>query len=114
MFNVPVIILKKLIILPKQEIKLELNNIISEKTIHEAILNYQGQILVIDPIYTKEEEPNVDDLPKVGVIAHIKSRIATKNGTQVKLQGIKRVAVNKYFSNQDDSLFSEAMEINIP
>ena len=114
MFNVPVIILKNLIILPKQEIKLELNNIISEKTIHEALLNYQGQVLVIAPIDTKEEEPNVDDLPKVGVIAHIKSRIAVKSGTQVKLQGIKRVAVNRYFSNRDDCLFSEAMHINIP
>ena len=114
MFNVPVIILKNLIILPKQEIKLELNNIISEKTIKEASLNYQNQILVIAPVDSKEEEPNVDDLPKVGVIAHIKSKIATTSGTQVKLQGIKRVAVNKYYSNNEDVLFSEAMHINIP
>ena len=114
MFNIPVIILKKLVILPKQEIKLELNNIISEKTIKEASLNYKGEILVIAPIDVKEEEPSVDDLPKVGVIARIKSKIATTSGIQVKLQGIKRVAVNKYYNCNDDILFSEAMIIEIP
>ena len=114
MFNVPVIILKNLVILPKQEIKLELNNLISEKNIKEASLNYQSQILVIAPIDSKEEEPNVDDLPKVGVIAHIKSKIEVSGGIQVKLQGIKRVAVNRYYSNNEDVLFSEAMYIDIP
>ena len=114
MFNVPVIILKNLVILPKQEIKLELNNLISEKTIKEASLNYQSQILVIAPIDSKEEEPNVDDLPKVGVITHIKSKIEVSGGIQVKLQGIKRVAVNRYYSNNEDVLFSEAMYIDIP
>ena len=114
MFNIPVIILKKLVILPKQEIKLELNNIISEKTIKEASLNYKGEILVIAPIDTKEEEPSVDDLPKVGVIARVKSKIASENGIQVKIQGIKRVAVNKYFNNFEDILFSEVMYIDLP
>lgn len=114
MFNIPVIILKKLVILPKQEIKLELNNIISEKTIKEASLNYKGEILVIAPIDTKEEEPSVDDLPKVGVIARVKSKIASENGIQVKIQGIKRVAVNKYYNNFEDILFSEVMYIDLP
>lgn len=114
MFNVPVIILKNLVILPKQEIKLELNNLISEKTIKEAILNFKGEILVIAPTDAKEEEPSVDDLPKVGVIARIKSRIAVQEGVQVKLQGIKRVAVNKYYGGKDNILFSEAMYIDIP
>lgn len=96
MFNVPVIILKNLVILPKQEIKLELNNIISEKTIKEASLKYKGEVLVISPIDAKEEEPSVDDLPKVGVIARIKSKLAIDKGIVVNLQGIKRVAVNRF------------------
>ena len=114
MFNVPVIILKNLVILPKQEIKLELNNIISEKAIKESSLNYKSEILVIAPTDTFEEEPSVDDLPKVGVIARIKSKISGPNGIQVKLQGLKRVAVNRYFGGTDDILFSEAMYIDLP
>ena len=114
MFNVPVIILKNLVILPKQEIKLELNNIISEKTIKEASLKYKGEVLVISPIDAKEEEPSVDDLPKVGVIARIKSKLAIDKGIVVNLQGIKRVAVNRFFSSNEDILYSEVMYIEIP
>ena len=36
MFNIPVILLKNLVILPNQEIKLELNNVISGKAINDA------------------------------------------------------------------------------
>lgn len=39
MFNIPVILLKNLVILPNQEIKLELNNVISDKAINEAEYN---------------------------------------------------------------------------
>lgn len=114
MFNVPVIILKNLVILPKQEIKLELNNLISEKAIKESSLNYKSEILVIAPTDAKEEDPSVDDLPKVGVIARIKSKIEVAGGIQVKLQGIKRVAVTRYYGSDDDVLFSEAMYIDLP
>ena len=114
MFNVPVIILKKLVILPNQEIKLELNNKISSQTIKEATLNYKGEILVIAPTDSKEEDPDVDDLPKVGVIAKIKSKLVVDNGIQVKLRGLKRVAVNKFYNTVDDILYSEVMYIDLP
>ena len=114
MFDVPVIILKNLVILPKQEIKLELNNIVSEKAIKEASLNYKNEILVIAPTDSKEEDPSVEDLPKVGVIAHIRSKLEVEGGIRVKIQGIKRVAINRYYGGNDDILFSEAMYIDIP
>ena len=114
MFDVPVIILKNLVILPKQEIKLELNNIVSEKAIKEASLNYKNEILVIAPTDSKEEDPSVEDLPKVGVIAHIRSKLEVEGGIRVKIQGIKRVAINRYYGGSDDILFSEAMYIDIP
>lgn len=114
MQNIPVIILKNLIILPNQEIKLELNNTISKKTVVEATNKYNSEILVIAPMDTFEEEPGVDDLPKVGVVAKIKSRIATDGGMKIKLKGLKRVAVNKYYNTTDDILYSEVMYIELP
>ena len=71
--NIPVIILKNLVILPNQEIKIELNNLITKKTIKEASDNYKGEILVVAPLDLLEEEPSIADLPKVGVIAKIKN-----------------------------------------
>ena len=114
MQNIPVIILKQLIILPNQEIKLEISNLISQKTVAEATLKYNNEILVIAPIDSFEEDPGVEDLPKVGVIAKIKSRIATNKGMQIKLRGVKRVAVNKYYNVKDSILFSEVMYIELP
>ena len=112
--NIPVIILKNLIILPNQEIKLELSNKISQKTVAEATNKYNNEILVIAPFDSFEEEPGIDDLPKVGVIAKIKSRIATTNGMQVTLRGQRRVAVNKFFSDDENILYSEIMYIDLP
>lgn len=115
MFNVPVIILKNLVILPNQEIKLELNNVISSKTINEASTKYRGEVLVIAPIDSLEEEPSIDDLPRVGVIAKIKNKIDNDGVIEVKLRGIKRVAVEKYYQEVNkDILYSEVMNILLP
>ena len=114
MFNIPVIILKKIVLLPNQEIKLELSNELSAKTIKEANLNYNGKLLIISPIDSKEEAPSVEDLPKVGVLAKIKSKILINSNIQVKIKGIKRVAVNRYFNDVENILYTEAMSIEIP
>lgn len=115
MFNIPVILLKNLVILPNQEIKLELNNLISGKAINEAEYNFKGEILVIAPIDALEEDPSVDDLPKVGVIARIKNKIDNDGVIEVKLRGLKRVAVNKYYQEvNNDILYSEVMYIDLP
>lgn len=114
-FNVPVILLKNLVILPNQEIKIELNNIISGQTINEASVNFKSEILVVAPTDELEEEPSAQDLPKVGVIAKIKNKIAVGDNIQVRLRGIKRVAVNKYFTKENsDILYSDVIYIDLP
>lgn len=114
-FDIPVILLKNLVILPNQEIKIELNNLISGQAIKEASSKYKGEILVVAPIDELEEEPSAADLPKVGVIAKIRNRMEVNDTIQVKLRGIKRVAVEKYFQvNDTDILYSEVMPIDLP
>ncbi len=115
--DIPVILLKELVILPNQEVKIELNNNISNKIIKEANLKYDSKVLVVSPIDTLEEEPSIDDLPKVGVIAKIKNRIAIDNTKiRITLRGLKRVAILKYYpsSSNEDILHSEVMEIQLP
>lgn len=115
MFNIPVILLKNLVILPNQEIKLELNNVISGKAINDASSNFKSEILVVAPMDLLEEEPSVDDLPKVGVIAKIKNKIDNDGVIEIKLRGLKRVAVNKYYQEKNNEvLYSEVMYIDLP
>lgn len=115
MFNIPVILLKNLVILPNQEIKLELNNVISGKAINDASSNFKSEILVVAPMDVLEEELSVDDLPKVGVIAKIKNKIDNDGVIEIKLRGLKRVAVNKYYQEKNNEvLYSEVMYIDLP
>lgn len=114
-FNIPVILLKNLVILPNQEIKLELKNVISGKAINESSSNFKGEILVIAPTDVLEEEPTAQDLPKVGVIARIKNKLDNEGVIEVKLRGLRRVAVSKYFQEvNSDILYSEVMYIDLP
>ena len=103
MYNsIPVILLKELIILPNQEIKIELNNLISRKIIKYAIDNNLN-VLVVTPLNIIEEEPSVDDLPKIGVIAKVKNRIQLADGSiRITLRGIGRCSVKKYIANYSD------------
>ena len=116
-YNLPAILLKGLITLPDQEIKLEINNKYSRKTIEMAIKEYDGKILVVCPKNQKEEEPDVSDLPKVGVTATVISSIKLPNGNdRVILKGIKRVAAIKYFNSKKsrDVLLSKVEDIDLP
>ena len=114
-YKVPVIILKDLVILPNQEIKLELNNILTKIAIKEANQMYQGNLLVVAPLDRLEEEPDVTDLPKVGVIAQVKNKISIDDSVQVRIKGIRRVAVDHYYKISDsDILYSEVMMFDLP
>jgi len=116
-YNLPVVLLKGLIILPDQEIKLEINNKFSRKTVELSKEQYENKVLVICPKNYKEEQPEVSDLPKVGVVAEIISSVILPNGNdRVVLKGIKRVAVNKYFNpgKTKDILLSKNQDIVLP
>lgn len=110
-----VLILKNLVILPQQEIKIELKDKISQKIIKISQKKYNNRILVVAPLDSKELSPSVDDLPTVGVIALIKSQIELSNGNyRVTLKGEKRVKVLEYTSFSDEILLSIYKDIVLP
>lgn len=106
-YNLPVILLKSLVLLPYQEVRLELNNEISKKTISVSNKYHDNEILVICPINQFEEHPDVSDLPKIGVVGKIKTKIELPNGNlRIVIRGIERVDIIKYvnYSNEIDVL----------
>lgn len=114
-FSLLVLILKKLVILPYQEIKIELKDSISKKIVKISEKKYNGEVLIVAPIDSKEASPSVDDLPKVGVVAKIKSSIELSNGNlRVTLKGEKRVRIFEYSSFSDDILISQNKEVILP
>ena len=107
--NLPVILLKGLILLPNQEVRVELTNPITKKVINISKLYHDDEVLIVCPLNTLEEEPDINDLPNVGVTGKIKSYIELPNGgSRVVISGIERVKVYNYvnYSNEEDVLES--------
>ena len=112
--NLPILLLKKLILLPNQEIRLEINNDVSKTAIDDAVKNYNSNILVISPINLLEEKPTTTDLPKVGVIGKIKTKIKLPNGNyRIIIKGINRVQVLEYFQTNNGILKSTVKRLYI-
>lgn len=112
--NLPVILLKGLVLLPFEDARVELNNDISKKIIDISKLYHNNEILVVTPLNDLEEQPDTGDLPKIGVVAKITSRIDLPNGnTRIVLRGDKRVRVLSYvnYSNEKDILESIIVSI---
>ncbi len=115
--NLPVLLLKSLVLLPHQEVKLELNNELSKKIVDLASKNHKGDLIVVCPKDQYEESPEVSDLPEVGVVGHIKSRINLPNGNyRVVITGVKRVKI-QYYANyilDNEVLEASGMELELP
>lgn len=115
-YNLPVILLKSLVLLPYQEVRLELNNEISKKTIAVAAKYHDNELLVVCPLDQYEEHPEVNDLPVIGVIGKIKTKIELPNGNlRIVIRGSERVDIIKYvnYSNEIDVLEALYMEIEL-
>lgn len=92
----PVILLKNIILLPHNELRLEFEDSISKDIIDIALLS-NNTILTVTQLDVLEEQPTVEDLPMLGVVATIKSRLELPNGkTRVILEGVSRALVNEY------------------
>lgn len=107
--NLPVILLKGLVLLPHAEVRIELNNDISKKVIELSNLYHDDEVLIVCPINNLEENPDTSDLPKIGVVGKVKNNITLPNGNErIVIEGLYRVKVFSYvnYSNETDILES--------
>ena len=115
--NLPVMLLKKIALLPLQDVRLDLNNDISSKVIDLAITKHNSEILIVCPNDPYEESPDVSDLPSVGVVGKIKSKLELQNGNlRIVVSGFKRVKILEYVNEivDGDILKAHTMEIDLP
>ncbi len=104
MKTLPVVLLKQFLLLPKQEVKVELNNPLTTDVITLSCKDYESEVLVVLPNDILEEEPLISDLPMIGVTGYIKSKIKLPNGhLRVRIVGQKRVKIMKYFNDKKKS-----------
>lgn len=114
--KVPVLLLKNLVLLPYQEIRLELSNETSKKSVDLSKKEYNSKLVVLTAPNNLEITVYDEDLPNIGVLASIKTCITLPNGNyRVTLLGINRVKINEYFKylDKDDILIALIKRIYI-
>lgn len=112
--NLPVILLRGLILLPNNEIRLEFDNDLSKNIIDVSELFHDNMLLVVSSLNPLEEIPEEKDLPKMGVVAKITNKIELPNGkTRVIIKGINRAYVNEYLNLKRPNEVLESIVTNI-
>ncbi|MCR4581304.1 MAG: endopeptidase La [Bacilli bacterium] len=102
--NLKVLLLQKLVLLPYQEVRLDLTTPESKEIIDSAEKYYNNKIIIIASSSSIEVTEEIKELPKYGVIAKIKSKIELPNGNyRVVIYGLNRVEVKEY-RNADGNL----------
>ena len=102
--NLPVIILKGIILLPNNDIRLEFSNEESKNIIDVSEMFHDNKILVVSTLNTTSQKPEIDKLPKIGVISTITHRIELPNGkTRVIITGEKRAKIHEYLNLNNSS-----------
>lgn len=105
--SLPVLLLRNMVLFPWSEIRLEFDSDNDKKVISLAESCYENDIVIVNPNDLLEIDPDISELPKIGVLASIKMKIDMPNGkTRIILSGINRVNVHTY--TKDDNIF-EAM-----
>lgn len=115
--TLPVLLLKNLILLPNQDVKLELNTDLSRDVIFLSSEMYHNELTILSLKDQMEEMPDISDLPSVAVVAKIKSKLTLPNGNlRVTLRGLFRAEVKGLLNNKNKESVLECqfLKMEIP
>lgn len=115
--SLPVMLLKRIVLLPLQDVRLDLNNEISNRVIDLSLNKHNGEILIVCPSDMYEESPDVSDLPSIGVVGKIKSKIELPNGNlRIVVSGYKRAKIAEYINEVSDGdvLKARTVQVDFP
>lgn len=98
--NLPIICLRNAIVFPYNEIRIEFSKTQDKLVLENSSKFNDNYVLLINLNDPLEENPRIKDLPNIGVIGKIKSKIELSNGTvRVVITGIDRVEVINYLES---------------
>ncbi len=103
--DLPVILLRGIIVLPYAELKIDLIDELDTKIIELASNNHNGYVLLVSPLNYLEEKVEIKKLPKLAVVGQITKKTILPNGCmRVTIEGKKRAVINKFlpYDNQKD------------
>lgn len=107
--NLPVILLRGIVLLPNNDIKLEFEKGDSSIIIDEAEMFHHSKLLVVCDTETVEAV-NYKKLPKVGIISKLSHKIELPNGRiRIVISGLSRARVDNYLNADQKDEVLEAI-----
>lgn len=101
--NLPVLLLKGIVLLPHCELRIEISNDIDKNILTNAEDYSDNHVMVITNENVLEENIDIKSLPKIGVVAKIKNKIELANGhIRIVLSGINRAEIFNYIKYGKD------------
>lgn len=97
--NLPVMILRGIILFPFNELRLEFDNDMNKDVIEVAELFHDNKILIVCQEDALEEVPSIEELPKVGIVAEITHKLELPNNkTRVVINALHRGIIHEYLN----------------
>jgi len=101
--NLPVLFLRDVVILPYNELRIELSKEIDKLIVNTSEKSHDNYLLFINLNDSVEERPNIRKLPKIGIIGKIKNKLELPNGIiRLVITGIDRVEILNYLETEDN------------
>ena len=108
--ELPVIILKGIILLPNNDIRLEFDNDVSRDIIDASEMFHECKVFIVSNENPLEETVDIKKLPNIGVVARISHRLELPNGkTRLIISGIHRAKVFEYLDSTNNEGILEAI-----
>lgn len=102
--NLPVLLLKNMVLFPYNEIRIEFDKEEDKKLLSLSESCYESSILIVNPKDSLETDPEIEELPNFGIVGKVKMKLDMPNGkTRIILLGEKRAKVYAY--SKDDGIY---------
>ncbi|MBE6150479.1 MAG: endopeptidase La [Firmicutes bacterium] len=111
--NLPVLLIRNMVLFPNSEVRIEIDSDIDKKVISLAEDYYDNQVLIVNPKDVLEQNPDITELPKVGIVGSVKMKIDMPNQkTRIIISGLSRVKVHTYTKDENiyDAVISSVEE----
>lgn len=110
--NLPVILLRDNILFPYNDIRIEFSSDKDKLILNNAAKYNDNHVLLINVLDPLDKSPNIKDLPSIGVVGKIKSKLELSNGNiRAVITGLERVSIINYFENDNNLLESFVIPI---
>ena len=110
--NLPVILLRDNVLFPYSDIRVEISRTRDKIVLNNVVKYNDNHVLLINILDPLDERPNMKDLPSIGVVGKIKSKLELSNGNiRVVISGLERVSVINYYENDHETIESFVIPI---